>query len=115
MKNKILQTSWKIFLELIPIFIMFIFIRLFLMNNLILTSLMIITIIISLFVKYEKKEYILMIAGAVLMTLIEILFVNTGAEKFTNPLFFGIPVWLPIIWAYGLVVMKRIVLLLNSL
>ena len=48
------------------------------------------------------------------MIIAEYFFVSTGAETFLRKSLFGImPLWLPFIWAYAFVAMKRAINILN--
>jgi hypothetical protein len=49
------------------------------------------------------------------MIFFEYLFISTGVETFNRNSLFGImPLWLPLLWAYAFVAIKRSVILLNS-
>jgi hypothetical protein len=46
--------------------------------------------------------------GFIFMTLSEYLFISTGVEVFERDSLFGLmPLWLPFLWGYGFVVIKR--------
>jgi hypothetical protein len=50
------------------------------------------------------------------MTFFEFIFIQTGVEVFQrNSLFDLMPLWLPFLWAYGFVVMKRSIVLLMKI
>ncbi len=78
-------------------------------------ALVYIAIIISSFLfKIEKGEILIFFSGLAIMTIAEVLFVNTGVETFTRRSLFGLmPIWLPILWGYGFVIIKRIVKVLE--
>lgn len=83
-------------------------------NDYLLAFLFLVVIVISLTIKRTPLDLTALIAGAILMTLAEYLFVSTGVETFTRNSLFGImPIWLPILWAYGFVAIKRIVYILG--
>lgn len=83
-------------------------------NDYLLALLFLVIIVIALMIKRTSLDLSALIAGAVLMTLAEYLFVSTGVETFTRNSLFGImPFWLPILWAYGFVAIKRIVYILG--
>ena len=52
----------------------------------------------------------IMLIGTPIMIMIEYFMVKFGAESFSNPVMFGLPLWIPFIWAYGLVAFNRIFL-----
>ena len=67
-------------------------------------------ILISIFLKiyYEKKEYKLLIAGIIFIFLAEFFFILTRVETFTSQTLINMPIWLPVLWGYGFIVIKRI-------
>jgi hypothetical protein len=49
------------------------------------------------------------------MTFFECIFILTGVETFIRNSLFGImPLWLPFLWAYGFVVIKRAIAIIES-
>jgi len=67
-------------------------------------------IIVALFIKYESKEYLFFIFGLVVITFFEWVFVSMGAEIFSRNSLFGVmPIWLPLLWAYSFIAIKRAV------
>ena len=71
--------------------------------------------IISFSIKKEKNDLPLFVFGFLFMTISESLFISTGVEKFQRISFLGImPVWLPFLWAYGFVAIKRAVGILDA-
>ncbi len=109
-KNKTL----KIFLEAIPIILMIILIPV-IINDYILTIVYILIIAVSFIIKYNKQEYTFFIFGFIAMIISEYFFINTGVEIFVRNSLFGImPIWLPFLWAYGFVAIKRAVVILDK-
>ncbi len=109
MKNRIL----KIVLNIIPILLMILLISL-IKNDYLLTITYIFIITISLLIKYEKKDFLFLIFGFVIMILSEYLFISTGVETFNRNSLFGImPLWLPFLWAYAFIVIKRTINILK--
>lgn len=108
-----MKKVWDIILNALPILVMIGLIPL-VSNDYVLSALFLLVIVISLTIKRTPLDLSALIAGAVLMTLAEYLFVSTGVETFTRNSLFGImPLWLPILWAYGFVAIKRIVYILG--
>jgi len=104
-QNKIIQ----IFLNIAPIFIMIAAIS-FIENDYILCLLYILVIIISLVKKHEKNDYLFLLFGLIGMFFSEWIFISTGVEKFQRISLFGImPIWLPFLWAYAFLVIRRII------
>ncbi len=99
----------KIILNLLPIIILISLIPL-IKNDYILTIVYVLIIIISLSIKYEKKDLLVFIIGFLAMIISEYFFIKTGVETFNRNSLFGImPLWLPFLWAYVFVVIKRII------
>ena len=93
--------------ESIPIIVMIGLIPL-VANDYFLTGLYIAIILLSFLIKKEKNDLLVMAVGFVAMTISESVFITTGVEVFTRNSLFGImPLWLPFLWAYGFVVIKR--------
>ena len=104
----------KIFLNALPMIIMILLIP-FIPNDYILSAVYVVIIAICFFIKYEKNEYLIFIFGFVVMIISEYLFISTGVETFIRNSLFGLmPLWLPILWAYGFVAIKRGVIILDK-
>lgn len=110
MQNKAL----KIVISIIPILIMIGLIPL-IKNDYWLALIYAVIIITSWAIKYEKGEYIFLLFGFFAMTISEYFFVSTGVETFNrHSLFALMPIWLPPLWGYGFVVMRRSINILNQ-
>ena len=79
------------------------------LNDYYLTLLYILIISLSLYlIKCTKKDIFVLLFGFVVMIIFEYFFIATGVETFTRNSLFGImPVWLPFLWGYGFVAIKR--------
>jgi hypothetical protein len=109
-KDKILQ----IFLNTVPIIIMIAIIPVF-GNDYVLTGIYLLIIAVSFIVNYQQKEYVVFIFGLVGMFASEYFFISTGVETFARNSLFGLmPLWLPFLWAYAFVVIKRAVIILSK-
>lgn len=83
-------------------------------DDYLLTVLYIGIILISLAVKRTQHDVLVFFVGAVFMMISEYLFISTGVETFIRHSLFGLmPLWLPILWGYGFIVIKRSVSILN--
>jgi hypothetical protein len=103
LKNKI----QKIILNAIPILIMMGLIPL-VSNDYILTLLYTFIIIISFAVKKFKGDIFIFFFGFFVMILAEAVFISTGVETFIRNSLFGLmPLWLPFLWGYSFVAIKR--------
>lgn len=109
-----LQKIAKIFLNALPIIVMISLIP-FVRNDFALTGLYCAIIIAALLVKYEKRDYIFLVFGFIALFFSELFFVSTGVEIFLRTSLFGVlPLWLPFLWAYAFVAIKRSIIILNN-
>lgn len=103
-----------IFLNAIPILVMIGLIPI-VRNDYLMTIVYAVIIIIALFIKYEKNDLSILLFGFVIMIVSESIFVSTGVETFVRNSLFGLmPIWLPFIWGYGFVAIKRGVQILDK-
>lgn len=59
-------------------------------------------------IRSTKTDLIVLIFGFCIMIICEYIFISTGVEVFLRNSLFGImPVWLPFLWSYGFVAIKR--------
>lgn len=66
-------------------------------------------------IRRERYDITVCAFGLVIMILSELLFVSTGVETFVRNSLWGVmPVWLPLLWGYGFVAIKRSVRILES-
>lgn len=83
-------------------------------NDYLLTGLYIIIIISSFLFRKEDKEITVFLFGFFVMIISELIFTSTGVETFVRNSLFGLmPVWLPLLWGYAFVVMKRSIKILD--
>ncbi len=109
-RGKILQ----IFLNTIPIILMIALIPIF-KNDYLLTGIYALIIAISFAIKYEQKDYLFFIVGFIIMIISEYFFVSTRVETFIRNSLFGLmPLWPPVLWAYGFVAIKRAIIILDK-
>lgn len=110
-----MQKVLKIFLYSIPVLIMIGLIPL-VQNDYILTMLYIGIIVgLLIFTKCSKNDIIALLFGFIIITFFEYIFISTGVEIFTRNSFLGImPLWLPFLWAYAFVAIKRSLEILNN-
>ncbi|MBI2506954.1 MAG: DUF2878 family protein [Candidatus Colwellbacteria bacterium] len=70
---------------------------------------------LALVIKREPKDITILIFGFFVMIASEYLFVSTGVETFNRNSLLGVmPLWLPFLWAYGFVAIKRGVKILEK-
>jgi hypothetical protein len=103
----VVQKLGLILLNAVPVFLMIILIPL-IQNDYALAVADIIIIALALWVRYERKEGLVLVTGFFFMIISEYFFVSTGVETFVRHTLLGVmPLWLPILWAYGFVAIKR--------
>ena len=103
LKNKIIN----IVLNIVPILVMIGLIPIIL-NDYLLVVIYIVIILISLYIKKEKGDIFIFVFGFFAMILSEMVFISTGVETFVRNTLFGLmPLWLPFLWGYGFVAIKR--------
>jgi len=104
----------KITIQLLPIVLMIVLIPI-VQNDYVLLSLYTIIIIIAFVIEYKKLDWIFFVFALLMMTVLEALFISTGVEVFQRNSLLGLmPIWLPVLWAYSFVVMKRMIKILES-
>jgi hypothetical protein len=82
-------------------------------NDYLLVIAYLVLIVVSLTIHREPKDLIIFALGLVALTISEIIFVSTGVEVFArNSLLNLMPIWLPVLWGYGFIVIKRAVIVL---
>ena len=103
-----------IFLNAIPVLIMIGLIPI-IRNDYVLTLVDIGIIIASLIFKKYKNDFLVFTLGFFVMIISEYLFISTGVETFNRDSLFGLmPLWLPFLWGYGFVTIKRSIEIINS-
>lgn len=84
-------------------------------NDYVLAAIYAIVILSSFAVTHDKNDLRIFVIGFFAMTASEYLFVSTGVETFTRNSLFGLmPLWLPLLWGYGFVVIKRGIAAINE-
>lgn len=110
-----MQKAFKIFLHCIPIVVMIGLIPLIYNDNLLTVLYVIFIAGLLFFIKCKKNDFVALLFGFVVITFFEYIFISTGVEVFTRNSLFGImPLWLPFLWAYSFVAIKRSLEILNN-
>lgn len=103
------ETFARIVVQTIPVLLGIILTYLFWRNSILLTLIYAAAIVVILRIRYYPGDISALLYGFLLGFLVEVIGTSfSGYQSFTNPDFLGIPIWLPIVWAYGLMAMKRI-------
>lgn len=109
-----MKKSLHIFLNTLPILVMIGLIPL-IGNDFVLAGVYIAIIITAFAVQRERNDGIIFLFGLFAMTTSEYLFISTGVETFQRNSLFGLmPLWLPLLWGYGFVAIKRAVMILGT-
>jgi|SRR3989338_7604314 len=104
---KLIDKIINIILNAIPILVMIGLIPV-IQNDYFLMIFYVAIIFISFLVKKEKGDIFVFFFGFFVMILSEMVFINTGVETFVRNSLFGLmPLWLPFLWGYGFVAIKR--------
>ena len=105
---------YKILLNSIPVLVMVGLIPL-IDNDYYLFLVYLLVIFTSFIFKKERNEVFIFGFGFLIMIFFEYIFISTGVEIFYRNSLFGLmPVWLPLLWAYGFVGIKRAVEILDN-
>ena len=65
-------------------------------------------IALSFLIRYYKDETLYFVLGCLGMFAAEYFFISTGVETFERISLLGVmPIWLPLLWGYAFVVIKR--------
>jgi len=79
-------------------------------NDYVLAVIYLFIILAALIIKRNKNDLQILVFGFFVMIIAEYLFVSTGVETFKRNSLFGImPIWLPFLWSYGFIAIKRII------
>ena len=109
-----MQKILPIFIQSLPILIMIGFIP-FIQNDYLLTIFFACIIAFSLFIKKDKHDTTVFIFGFCFMIISEYIFISTGVETFVRNSLFGLmPLWLPFLWGYGFIAIKRAIHILEK-
>lgn len=102
-----------LFLYILPILAMIGLIPL-IVNDYILAMVYLIFARVLLATRRQKNDLLAYLFGLFGITLAEYLFVSTGVETFSRQSLLGVmPVWLPLLWAYAFVTIKRCLRILD--
>ena len=77
-------------------------------NDYILLGVYLLITVITLSIKHDAKDIKVFLVGLIMLTISESIFISTGVETFTRQSLFNImPIWLPVLWGYGFIAIKR--------
>ena len=82
-------------------------ISLFFRNNVVLTGLLILAWILGLKFWHKREDIFFFLSGSIVGPVGEIVCIKFGVWSYSNPSFFGIPMWLPFAWGLATVLIKR--------
>jgi len=64
--------------------------------------------LIAILLWHDKYDFIAFIIAAVLGPIAEIICIRFGVWSYANSSLFGIPIWLPLLWGFAVVMLRRI-------
>jgi len=102
-----MNKTLKILIELIPLGIILLFLFFF-RTEIAITLLAILGIGLTFFIGYHKKEYIVFLFGLLIGLVFELIGNFWLGQNWPEASFFTIPIWLPLTWGYGFVIIRRI-------
>ena len=103
-KNKFLEILLQVFLLILGLVVIWI-----IRNEIIISFAIIILLLLSFKIRYYKKEGLLFLTGAVTGFTLEIVSdLIYKLQYWQEGSLFGIPIWLPILWGYGFIFIRRI-------
>jgi hypothetical protein len=109
-----MKKVWLIFLNALPILLMIGLIPL-VQNDYVLAFIDLIIVGVSLLIHHEHREVLIFIFGFIIMIICEYFFVSTGVETFNRQSLLGLmPLWLPVLWGYGFIGIKRGIKIIES-
>ena len=109
-----MKKTLSIFSNAFPVLLMIGLIPL-ITNDYVLSLVYLVIIIVFLCIKKEQNDPLIFIFGFFIMTVSEYFFISTGVETFKRNSLFGLmPIWLPFLWGYGFVVIKRVTTILDK-
>ena len=84
-------------------------------NDFLLAAVDIAIIIVAFAIRRDRGDLIFLAFGLIALFISEYVFISTGVETFERRSLLGVmPVWLPILWGYAFVAMRRGIRLLET-
>ncbi|OGF89036.1 hypothetical protein A3I27_03395 [Candidatus Giovannonibacteria bacterium RIFCSPLOWO2_02_FULL_43_11b] len=106
---------FNVFIETLPILFGILLSYLFWQNSLLLFMIYIVLSVVLILWHRDNSEFVIFIYGIIIGGLVEVIGTQvSGYQSFIEPDFLGIPIWLPVVWGYGFVAMKRIGIILKN-
>jgi len=97
----------EILFELLPVIIVVILL-LFIRSEIGIVILVLLGIISTFLISYRKNEIYLFLFGAVVGVIFELIGNNLLGQSWSQSSLLGIPIWLPLSWGYGFIIIRRI-------
>ncbi len=109
-----MHKAFQIFNNAVPVIVMIGLIP-FVQDDFSLSVYYLAIIALSFHVRYEKRDWIFLVFGFAVMTFSELFFIQSGVEVFNRTsLFSAMPLWLPLLWAYAFVAIRRSIGILDN-
>lgn len=108
-----MKKTFKILVNAVPVIVMVALIP-YVSNDYLLTLIYVAIIIVAFMIRRKRNELTTFVLGFCIMLVSEYFFIRTGVETFHRISLLGImPLWLPFLWGYGFVSIKRAVEILK--
>lgn len=99
----------EILIQIASLLLAFIILTITKGNEMIFTLTIILILLINFKIKYNKGEWTLFFIGLLLGFFIEVILgLVYRMQYWENSILLGVPLWLPIVWGYAFVFMRRI-------
>jgi len=83
-------------------------------KNTILTTIILLIIVICMFIYNSKKDKIYFILVAIAATIVESITIMTNAWIYSTQNIINVPLWIPLYWGLGAIIMKDIYLIIKK-
>lgn len=109
-----MRLIYKIGIQAAPVFLMIGLIAI-VASDVVLSGIYIFIISASFIVHYDRRDILFFLVGSVVLFFSEYFFISTGVEVFLRHSLLNImPLWLPILWGYAFVAIRRNIVLLEE-
>lgn len=107
MDKIVMKKAGKVLLELLPVIVVLI-LMIFFRGEIAITIFAVLMILATFMIRYNKKELYLFILGSLMGVLFETVGNKLLGQSWGESSFLAIPLWLPLTWGYGFVLIRRI-------
>lgn len=98
----------NLFIELLFLIIIILNSVIFNNHDLLSSIIILFALIVSFYFFHDKEDIIFFVAAVFLGLMMELISVHSNVWFYTNPLFLGIPFWLPFAWGFSFLIARRL-------